>query len=146
MSVHPIPTETPVSLFMFRYRFDTTPFYTALSYFHPILFTPFQTLPGMHRHLTSLLSVAVPPVWVEEPSDSDAVLGSQIVLTCAATAHPPPRVTWRKIQGEYAPAFIDPWGRRPVGSPLSSCTFFYGGDELLDGLLMETRMVQKRMR
>ncbi|GIX92545.1 brother of CDO [Caerostris darwini] len=42
----------------------------------------------------------VPPVWVEEPSDSDVVLGFQIVLTCAATSHPPPRVTWRKIQGD----------------------------------------------
>ncbi|KAG8195693.1 hypothetical protein JTE90_002957 [Oedothorax gibbosus] len=43
------------------------------------------------------IEIRVPPVWVEEPSgEADAVLGSQVLLTCLATAHPPPRTTWRK--------------------------------------------------
>ncbi|XP_042896897.1 cell adhesion molecule Dscam1-like isoform X2 [Parasteatoda tepidariorum] len=46
------------------------------------------------------LLVEVPPVWVEEPTDAEVVVGSQILLTCAATAHPTPRITWRKIQGD----------------------------------------------
>ncbi|XP_035219634.1 Down syndrome cell adhesion molecule-like protein Dscam2 [Stegodyphus dumicola] len=66
------------------------------------------------------LLVEVPPVWVEEPRDSEVVLGSQVLLTCAATAHPPPRITWRKIQGENG------GGATPgVSSSEEGSTFLY---------------------
>ncbi|KFM69645.1 Down syndrome cell adhesion molecule-like protein Dscam2, partial [Stegodyphus mimosarum] len=59
-------------------------------------------------------------VWVEEPRDSEVVLGLQVLLTCAATAHPPPRITWRKIQGENG------GGATPgVSSSEEGSTFLY---------------------
>ncbi|KAF8764132.1 Down syndrome cell adhesion molecule like protein [Argiope bruennichi] len=45
------------------------------------------------------LKVEVPPHWTKEPMDTTAAKGSGLVVDCAATGHPVPRVSWNRQKG-----------------------------------------------
>ncbi|NWT15620.1 HMCN1 protein, partial [Vireo altiloquus] len=52
------------------------------------------------------LDVGSPPVFVQEPRDEAADLGSNVTLPCYVQGYPEPRVTWRRLDG--APLFSRP--------------------------------------
>lgn len=45
----------------------------------------------------------VPPNIIDEESSADIAVqeGDDAVLTCRATGHPPPRVTWKREDGDF---------------------------------------------
>ncbi|CAH0592720.1 unnamed protein product [Chrysodeixis includens] len=52
---------------------------------------------------TAALSVKVAPAWASEPLDAAVLLGTPLLLECAAKGYPPPVITWhRRIVGESA--------------------------------------------
>ena len=66
---------------------------------HVLVDRPVQlTLRG--NYFTNLLSLAVPPRWIVEPTDQSAVLGHQVVITCQADGFPQPSVVWKQAIGE----------------------------------------------
>ncbi|XP_067138845.1 cell adhesion molecule Dscam2-like [Centruroides vittatus] len=48
---------------------------------------------------TTELQVEDSPKWIEEPSDTSAILDSSISLICNASGSPKPRITWEKFTG-----------------------------------------------
>ncbi|XP_030135337.4 hemicentin-1 [Taeniopygia guttata] len=53
------------------------------------------------------LDVGSPPVFMQEPGDESADLGSNVTLPCYVQGYPEPRVTWRRLDG--APLFSRPF-------------------------------------
>ena len=47
----------------------------------------------------------VPPRWTVEPSDTNVVLGFDIILDCQAEGYPEPTIIWRKAVGKYIALF-----------------------------------------
>uniref|UniRef100_A0A336MSZ1 CSON006129 protein n=1 Tax=Culicoides sonorensis TaxID=179676 RepID=A0A336MSZ1_CULSO len=49
------------------------------------------------------IDVQVPPNIVDEESSADIAVqeGEDAILTCRATGHPPPRVTWKREDGDF---------------------------------------------
>lgn len=45
----------------------------------------------------------MPPNIVDEESSADIAVqeGEDAILTCRATGHPPPRVTWKREDGDF---------------------------------------------
>ncbi|NXB77102.1 HMCN1 protein, partial [Donacobius atricapilla] len=53
------------------------------------------------------LDVGSPPIFMQEPGDAAADLGSNVTLLCYVQGYPEPRVTWRRLDG--APLFSRPF-------------------------------------
>ncbi|XP_034948781.1 Down syndrome cell adhesion molecule-like protein Dscam2 isoform X2 [Chelonus insularis] len=54
---------------------------------------------GVVEH-TAVLSVFVPPRWIVEPIDQDAIVGHPVSVACQAEGFPIPNVTWKQSIGE----------------------------------------------
>ena len=53
---------------------------------------------GSSQH-SAELTVNVPPKWIREPQDIDAVLGRDVVLSCVAEGYPRPTTLWTRANG-----------------------------------------------
>lgn len=75
----------------------------------------------------SLLFYSVPPDIINEESSADIAVqeGEDASLVCRATGHPPPRVTWRREDGETISLRKQGHGNQFVKRKLTSMYFFY---------------------
>lgn len=53
----------------------------------------------MNKHKVSWF--AVPPKFVVQPKDQDAIYGKAVILNCSAEGYPVPTIQWEYSKGKY---------------------------------------------
>lgn len=87
------------------FNVDLTSFFSLLSLL-PLNFTNFYDPKPFHPFFSIILLFlspsSVPPDIINEESSTDIAVqeGEDATLVCKATGHPPPRVVWRREDGE----------------------------------------------
>ncbi|XP_023037037.2 Down syndrome cell adhesion molecule-like protein Dscam2 [Drosophila willistoni] len=66
---------------------------------------------------TAALSVSVPPRWILKPIDHDAILGSNVMLSCQADGFPVPTIQWKKSVGDSGDYQELKFGAQHASSP-----------------------------
>ena len=51
--------------------------------------------------IASLHLIQVPPRWVVPPVSGSALVGFLVALDYKATGHPPPAISWHRLEGGY---------------------------------------------
>src|SRR5437868_5040566 len=60
-----------------------------------------------------------PPVWVIEPKDTRALMGSAVVIDCMVKGFPTPQVTWKRMIKSTASRELDSQVDSQISSPSS---------------------------
>ncbi|RWS17057.1 cell adhesion molecule-like protein, partial [Dinothrombium tinctorium] len=82
--------------------FSSTISFRSLSTHHSGNYTCLATNAASKDNFTAELVVKVPPFWVKEPSDTEALLGQRLVLDCQANGFPEPQIRWKRLEDNAA--------------------------------------------
>jgi hypothetical protein len=70
------------------------------------------------------LEVVVPADIIDEETPSDVVVleGQSVTLQCSATGHPPPKIRWKRKDGQPLPMSREVSSQGEIGKPFLSTT------------------------
>ena len=80
-------------------EYSSTLIIDHLKYDHSGNYTCLATNAAGSSQHSAELTVNVPPKWIREPQDVDAVLGRDVVLSCVAEGYPRPTTLWTRANG-----------------------------------------------